>query len=150
MSDVAMMSLSGMPTHGNCSVPLWRRSETGAFEEVAAIELEPRIHVPGQSHQATTDAVGLDYPGKLALDESLQPSRDRFDRVNCRQFRDPAVTDLAEIGKRTAGKRGKQSLMCSAPWKRLNPHLREPGPRKGGEQVGHLFGLRSHCPEFQA
>src|SRR5258706_5087271 len=126
---------------------------SSASEQVAAIEEEPRVHIP---RHAVGDAIEHVRVPDAAEDGGAREPPAREPRIERRQgpqraeLRDPAVPELAEIGERAADVRGEQLLVRCGPRDLLHAHV-DPGvlALEVTDELAHDLALASHGPHPQ-
>src|SRR5207237_2339780 len=84
----------------------------------------PRIHIPRQPERPTVNDIRLTDTGKvvLAVDHAarLDARRQIFEAAECRELRDPRVSELADIRQRVAGECRKELFVGGGPRNLLN------------------------------
>ena len=122
-------------------------------EDVAAIEEDARVDVPGDAVQRAVDDVrGPDAREVVLLVDALR-LRDEggqvVERAHGRELGDPGVSHLREVGRRITDVRGEQFLVRGAPRDLLDDDL-DAGiaPLELGDQIRDHFPLAPKPPEL--
>jgi hypothetical protein len=129
----------------------------GGPQQVAAIEEQAGVDVPGQAVQAVAAGcghdVGVEDAGEVvtAIDAGGPHARvERLERVEGDELGQPGVAELAQVGQRSAGVGGQQLLVRRRPRQLLHVDAGAWMPRmEVGQQLGDDLGLAAHDPEVQ-
>src|SRR5205085_5822498 len=97
----------------------WNRIVTRCGEQVAPVEYDARVDVPGNAECRVVDDVGVPDAMKervavhdwRASDVGFQV----LERVDRRELGHPRVAELGDVGRRLADERSEQLLMCRGP-----------------------------------
>jgi hypothetical protein len=136
-------------------VPIPRRiGEARGAQDIAAIEQQSGIDVPGNAVETPVDDVGFpDAREVVAGDDRHRCAHarvERLERLERDELGDPRVAELCDVRRRRAGERGQQLLVCRRPGQLLHfdadPRVRA---LEFGEQARDDLAFAPHRPEAQ-
>ena len=98
---------------------LRHRGIAGVAQQIAAVEEDPRVDVPGHAPGVAVEHVGIPDAGEVVVaDDALRRRDPRVERqqgADGMELRDPGVAELRHVGRGAADERGQQLLVRRRP-----------------------------------
>ncbi len=143
------------PLHGaHPGVPGLRRGvDPRPRQQVAAVEEQPRVDVPGQRPDGAVDDVGVPDAGEVVLGVhhrgAFDPRVEALQRAERHELRDPGRSELEDVRHRLADVGGEKLLVRRAPGDLLHADA-EAGmfALELRHQLGHHLALAAEGPEL--